>query len=98
MRCSDPAYYLARYADVREAGVNPLLHFVRHGAAEGRKPHPLFQPDYYLRRYPEARTSANRVVHFLEAGNNSLSPHPLFDGEWYRNANPGIAAVHRRTE
>jgi hypothetical protein len=32
----DSAIYLARYPDVREAGVDPLTHFIRHGIDEGR--------------------------------------------------------------
>ena len=38
----DTAWYLQRYADVQNAGVNPLLHFLAHGRAEGRlaKPPP----------------------------------------------------------
>jgi glycosyltransferase involved in cell wall biosynthesis len=34
----DTSYYLERYPDVDECGVNPLLHFRLHGAAEGRRP------------------------------------------------------------
>ena len=34
--------YLSRNRDVAVAEVNPLEHFVRHGAVEGRNPHPLF--------------------------------------------------------
>ena len=90
----DPAFYLERYPDVRQSGVNPLLHFVRYGAAEGRKPHPLFQPDYYVSRCPEAkRTEENLLVHFLRSGaDNCASPHMLFDCEYYRRYHPGIAA------
>jgi hypothetical protein len=32
----DTAAYLAAYADVAAAGVNPLLHFLHFGIAEGR--------------------------------------------------------------
>ncbi len=54
-RLFDAAFYLERYPDVRQSGMNPLLHYVRHGAAEGRKPHRLFEPDYYLSCCPAAR-------------------------------------------
>jgi glycosyltransferase involved in cell wall biosynthesis len=30
------AHYLARNADIRESGLNPFVHFVTHGRAEGR--------------------------------------------------------------
>jgi hypothetical protein len=43
----DPAYYLASNPDVRAAKIHPLKHYLTHGMQEGRKPHPLFQPDYY---------------------------------------------------
>ncbi|MGB5161230.1 MAG: hypothetical protein WBO69_13200 [Thermoanaerobaculia bacterium] len=33
----DRKYYLARYPDVAAAGINPLVHYVRHGKAAGRK-------------------------------------------------------------
>jgi hypothetical protein len=32
----DGEAYLAKYADVAEAGMNPLRHYVLHGMAEGR--------------------------------------------------------------
>ncbi|HEY8240107.1 MAG TPA: polysaccharide pyruvyl transferase family protein, partial [Kiritimatiellia bacterium] len=35
----DRAYYLVLYDDVAAAGIDPLLHFIHHGAAEGRLPH-----------------------------------------------------------
>jgi hypothetical protein len=38
----DSKWYLARYPDVREAGVDPAVHYLRHGAAEGRQPSPHF--------------------------------------------------------
>lgn len=34
----DARYYWAENRDVREAGFNPLLHFLRHGRLEGRRP------------------------------------------------------------
>ena len=34
----DTKWYLEANPDVAAAGVNPLLHFLRHGAREGRRP------------------------------------------------------------
>jgi hypothetical protein len=34
----DGTYYLRANADVYEAGMNPLVHYIRHGRAEGRRP------------------------------------------------------------
>ena len=46
-RLFDADFYLDRYPDVRAAGMNPLLHYILHGAAEERKPNAWFQPEYY---------------------------------------------------
>ena len=36
----DAPWYLAKNADVAAAGLNPLLHYILHGAGEGRLPKP----------------------------------------------------------
>ncbi len=43
----DAEFYLRANPDVRAARVRPLAHYLTHGRQEGRKPHALFQPDYY---------------------------------------------------
>jgi len=76
----DPDFYLAKYPDVRAAGIDPLQHYVTNGAAEGRKPHRLFDPAYYLRQRPEARAAGvDPLLDFLEGGARTANPHPLFD-------------------
>ena len=57
----DAAFYLDRNADVRAAGIDPFVHYIQHGAAEGRKPHPLFEPEYF-------RASGGAGSHPLFAG------------------------------
>jgi hypothetical protein len=89
----DAAFYLERYPDVRQAGMNPLRHYLRHGAAEGRKPHRLFDPEYYLSCCPEARKSRNPLLHFIETGGRLGNPHPLFDCQAYVAANPEVAGL-----
>lgn len=51
-------YYLSTYADVKNAGVNPLIHYIQHGVKEGRRPanHLLFSaqlPEYQFIRLSE---------------------------------------------
>jgi hypothetical protein len=87
----DAVFYLERYPDVRQAGMNPLSHYLLHGAAEGRKPHRLFQPDYYLSNCPAARNCANPLLHFIETGGRLGNPHPLFDCNAYFAAHPDVA-------
>jgi hypothetical protein len=80
---------LARYPDVRQARMNSLFHYVLHGAGEGRKPRPLFQPDYYLTVCATALDGGNPLVHFVESeATECFSPHPLFDCKSYLRA-PG---------
>ncbi len=40
----DPEWYLRANPDVVAAGADPVRHFLLHGAAEGRKPNPAFDP------------------------------------------------------
>jgi hypothetical protein len=76
----DAEFYLEKYLDVRAAGLDPLRHYVEHGAAEGRKPNRLFDAAYYLRQRPEARVAGvDPLIDFLENGGRVANPHPLFD-------------------
>jgi hypothetical protein len=84
----DAGFYLARYPDVHKAGMNPLFHYVQHGAAEGRKPNRLFEPDYYLSCCPAARHSGNPLQHFLDTEGRFGNPHPLFDCAAYLADHP----------
>ena len=89
----DGAWYLSRYPDVSAAGVDPLLHYVRHGAAEGRDPNPLFDGDWYLKTNPDVRAAGiNPLTHYIEYGDfECRDPHPLFDTAWYLACNPEAA-------
>ena len=88
----DSEFYLRTNPDVAAAGVDPLRHYLRHGAAEQRQPHPLFDPLHYLACCPEARDAENPLVHFLRAtGRKWPCTHPLFDCEAYANAHPQSA-------
>lgn len=81
----DIAWYLSTYFDVKEAGADPIAHYIEHGSKEGRMPNPLFQTHWYLDRYPEVRSSGeNPLAHYIQYGvDRGLQPHPLFDTAWY---------------
>jgi len=51
----DANWYVEQYPDVATGGVDPVLHYVRYGAQEGRSPSPDFDGFAYL--------AANRDVH-----------------------------------
>jgi GT2 family glycosyltransferase/tetratricopeptide (TPR) repeat protein len=90
----DSDWYLARNPDVAASGTNPLVHYLRHGAVEGRDPHPLFDSDWYLAQYSDvACGDSNPLVHYVEHGAvERRNPHPLFDSGWYLAQNPDVAA------
>jgi hypothetical protein len=75
----DAAFYLERYPDVGATRMRPFVHYLLHGAAEGRKPNRWFEPLYYLARYQEARNRGrDPFVDFLKHGaKENASPHPL---------------------
>ena len=87
----DAQFYLSQNPDVRAARMNPLLHYLRYGAAEDRKPNRLFDPRYYRKcctQPPE--TGENALAHFVSRDKDAESPHPLFDCDAYRAAHPGL--------
>ncbi|WP_315835702.1 glycoside hydrolase family 99-like domain-containing protein [Bradyrhizobium prioriisuperbiae] len=69
-------------------GRDPFLHFYLHGYLEGRRPNPLFDPAWYLRTYPEVRSSGQQpLLHYARSGErDGYRPGPLFDPAWYRQA------------
>lgn len=65
----DIAWYLERYPDVRAGRTNPVLHYLRHGAAERRDPGPRFSTRTYLEAYPDVeRAGLNPLLHFIDHG------------------------------
>ncbi len=65
----DEEWYLSKYPDVAAAHGDALLHYLRHGAAEGRDPGPKFSSRAYLASYPEVKASGiNPLVHYVRYG------------------------------
>lgn len=65
----DAGYYLAAYPEVATRNIDPLLHYVEHGAREGRNPRPDFDHQFYVQQcralgdIPE-----NPLVHYVTVG------------------------------
>ncbi|MGV6847915.1 MAG: hypothetical protein ACWA5A_05990 [Marinibacterium sp.] len=79
----DTAYYMARYPDVVEAGLNPLLHFARHGWREGRDPNPDFSTAIYLADNPDvAAAGINPLLHALTVGAGPKSGRTGKEDDW----------------
>lgn len=96
----DTNLYLTLNPDVRDAHVNPLLHYEKFGRAEHRsltryssmdilllKNSPYFDAKYYMKNYPECgRTEQDAIRHYLAVGfKNGCNPSPLFDNDAYRS-------------
>lgn len=81
----DEAYYREQYPDIETTGADPVSHYMRHGAEEGRNPSALFDTRYYLRNNPDvARSGENPLLHFCRVGWTELrNPSRDFDVWWY---------------
>jgi predicted nuclease with TOPRIM domain len=67
----DAAWYSSTYPDVVQSGIDPVEHYLRHGAREGRNPSPRFHTQNYLRRYPDvakATPPLNPLLHYVLHG------------------------------
>src|SRR5262245_60572297 len=89
----DADWYLETYPDVAARGVDPVRHYVQHGAREGRDPNRLFSSSWYLASYPDvAAAGLNPLTHYILRGAaEGRNPGPLFDAAWYLEANPDVA-------
>lgn len=102
----DGRWYIQNNADVAQAGVNPLLHYLDHGRAEGRPICPpadpleaarvaasgLFDAEWYRVTQAPDVVPEQAVQHYLQEGAaRGLCPSPLFDGPWYIQNNPDVA-------
>jgi FMN phosphatase YigB (HAD superfamily) len=104
----DGPWYLANNPDVADAALNPLLHYLDSGRAEGRSTRPcvdpkavaqvaasdLFDAEWYRATQGPGVALDQAARHYLqEGGSRGLSPGPLFDGPWYLAKNPDVAAA-----
>ncbi|SDA35271.1 Haloacid dehalogenase-like hydrolase [Methylobacterium sp. UNC378MF] len=104
----DGPWYLANNPDVARAGLNPLLHYLDSGRAEGRPICPyvdreaaariaasdLFDAEWYRATQARDVVPVQAARHYLQQGAaRGLSPGPLFDGPWYLDNNPDVAAA-----
>jgi lipopolysaccharide biosynthesis protein len=65
----DAQYYLRTYPDVAAARGDPIAHYLRFGAAEGRDPSAAFSTRSYAVTYPDvAGTGMNPLLHYILIG------------------------------
>lgn len=77
----DAGWYTAQHADVVRSGGDPLLHYIRYGASEGRRPSVYFDPVFYREQYKDKLGSGeNPLAHYLVKGRAlGLKPSALLD-------------------
>ncbi|AFU97760.1 family 2 glycosyl transferase [Simiduia agarivorans SA1 = DSM 21679] len=75
----DAEYYLLRYPDVQKSKMDPLVHYVSFGEAEGRDPSPLFSSSGYC-YLKELSPTESPLIHAIENGWNFSKP-VAFKGE-----------------
>ena len=71
---------------------HPLIHFLL--SKDDRSPHPLLDPAF-LSGQASWQTDAIALEYLVDVEKHRLKPHPLFDGNWYLDKNPDVAAGGR---
>ena len=100
----DCDWYLQNNPDVGAKHFDPVLHYLRYGAAEGRQPSPLFDTREYILANPDVATAKmNPMLHFLKYGAyegralkrdvTRQEPEPSFDEAFW---GPYYAAAGQR--
>src|SRR5699024_2363401 len=74
----DETWYCEQYPDVARLGVDPVEHYLRHGAMMGLDPSKEFSTRRYLEIYSDvAKSGFNPLVHYLVHGESEgRSPIP----------------------
>ncbi|KAB8123604.1 hypothetical protein D3W54_04595 [Komagataeibacter medellinensis] len=75
----DAEFYLATNQDIAGSGYEPLVHYVKYGFREGRRPNRNFHPALYVTQHPDAAAeNRNPFIHFLQAhGGCHVAHHGL---------------------
>ncbi|MDO9106121.1 MAG: rhamnan synthesis F family protein [Methylovulum sp.] len=81
----DTAYYLQEHAAKSRIEPDPLSHYIHVGWRENFQPHILFDPTYYAMQsgYNIQLAQRSPLADFF-ATEKVVSPHPLFDVDFYR--------------
>ena len=88
-------WYFERNDDVGRARIDPVLHYLLFGGAEGRDPNELFDSNWYLQQNSDVRAAGiNPLLHYLRHGAaEGRDPHPLFDTARYLANHPDVSAA-----
>ena len=83
----DPQFYRDAYPDIDAP--DALGDYIRAGEAAGRRPNPVFSPQYYRRQaMADLPAAHNALLHYVLHGERrGDKPNPAFDPGAYRRAN-----------
>lgn len=89
----DPDFYLQKYPDVAEGGLDPLEHFLKNGGRESRSPSGSFDGPLYVLHNPEAKYADNILLDWLDNRKKGvrIPPRPL--PGWSKDEDLEIAAA-----
>lgn len=81
----DTQYYLKEYAAKSRIEPDPLSHYIHVGWRENFQPHILFDPNYYAMQTGfNVQSAKHSPLEDFLASADAVSPHPLFDADFYR--------------
>lgn len=88
----DAEYYLDQNADIYLSHIDPLVHFILHGATERRDPNPYFNVSYYCACNAGLLSDCiNPLLHYLRYGwIKGLDPSAEFSTSDYLEHNPDV--------
>ncbi|ADN08332.1 lipopolysaccharide biosynthesis protein [Sulfurimonas autotrophica] len=67
----DIKYYLFTYTDIRAMDIDPIWHYIKYGADEGRNPSDKFDTSFYLSTYNDVKEKGvNPLAHYILHGKN----------------------------
>jgi hypothetical protein len=93
----DVGFYLEQSGDDQDARRDPVMHYLKHGAANGLDPNPLFDTAWYVQTNADVAADfaggKNPLVHFIRWGARwQRNPGPGFDTAFYLDTNPELRA------
>ena len=63
----DRSFYVKRYPDIEASGVDPVTHYIEHGAYENRRANAVFDLRWYRAR-SSFRTFTAALHHYMTTG------------------------------
>ena len=61
-------HYLKMRPDTSAEAIDPLVHYLLTGEAEGEQPSPFFAPEFYREKYLKKPTARGALTHYVTKG------------------------------